>query len=140
MILVLGLLFAAPASEIAHRVRIDHPAGPVHAEYRPRLDIRQSQLGVAGPGGRSTTLRCRWQVNLVVDRQARHASGTLQRALRTDGIAGGSRPGWCTANRAAIAKDIASATRDMRGALEALAGEDAQVLRAELDQIGIGTS
>ncbi|UYY79125.1 hypothetical protein [Sphingomonas sp. R1] len=140
MILVLGLLFAAPPSEIPHRVRIDHPAGPVHAEYRPRLDIRQTQLGVAGPGGRSSTLRCRWQVDLMVDRRAQHASGTLQRALRKDAIAAGSRPGWCTANRAAITKDIASATRDMRGAVEALAGQDDRVLRAELDQIGTGTS
>jgi len=134
--LILGLLLAAPFSEIAHRVRIDHDSGPVHADYRMRVDVRHQQLGVAGPGGRASTLRCRWQADLVVDRQARHAAGTLQRALRQESVAAGSRPGWCTANRAVIAKDVASATKDMRGAVEALAGQDAEMLRAELDHIG----
>lgn len=140
MIFMLGLLFAAPTSEIAHSVRVDHPAGPVHADYRARIDVRHQQLGVAAPGGRASTLRCRWQADLVVDRQGRHASGTLHRALRQESVAAGSRPGWCTANRAVIAKDVASATADMRGAVEALADRDAEMLRAELDQIGTGTS
>ncbi|OAN66948.1 hypothetical protein [Sphingomonas sp. TDK1] len=134
--LILGLLLAAPFSEIAHSVRIDHPAGPVHTDYRAQIDIRHQQLGVAAPGGRASTLRCRWQADLVVDRQARHAAGTLQRELRQEAVASGSRPGWCTANRAAITKDVASATKDMRGAVEALAARDAEMLRAELDQIG----
>lgn len=134
--LILGLLLSTPTSEIAHSVRIDHEAGPVHAEYRMRVDVRHHQLGVAGPGGRASTLRCRWEADLVVDRQARHAAGTLQRELRQESVAAGSRPGWCTANRAAIAKDVASATADMRGAVEALAGKDAEMLRAEVDQIG----
>lgn len=138
--LILGLLLAAPFSEIAHRVRIDHVAGPVHADYRMRVEVRHQQLGVAGPGGRMSTLRCRWQADLVVDRQARHAGGMLQRALRRDGVAEGSRPGWCTTNRAVIAEDVARATRDMRGAVEALARRDAEDLRAELDQIGTGAS
>ncbi len=140
MILVLGLLLAAPASEIAHSMRIDHATGPVHAEYRMRVDVRHEQLGVAGPGGRASTLRCRWQADLVVDRQARHAAGTLRRDLRQEGVAAGSRPGWCTTNRAGIARDVARATQDMRGAVAALAGQDAEMLRAELDQIGPGTS
>ncbi|WP_010544351.1 hypothetical protein [Sphingomonas elodea] len=134
--LILGLLLAAPSSEIAHSVRIDHAAGPVHADYRMRVDVRHEQLGVAGPGGRASTLRCRWQADLVVDRQARHAAGTLQRALRQDSVATGSRPGWCTANRAVIAKDVARATNNMRGEVEALARQDAEALRVELDQIG----
>lgn len=134
--LILGLLLGAPTSEIAHSVRIDHEAGPVHADYRMRVDVSHNQVGVAGPGGRPSTLRCRWQADLVVDRHARHATGTLQRALRQERVATGSRPGWCTANRAVIAKDVAQATQDMQGAVEALARQDAEMLRAELDQIG----
>jgi hypothetical protein len=134
--LILGLLLAAPSSEIAHSVRIDHAAGPVHADYRMRIAVHHQQLGVAGPGGRVSKLRCRWQADLIVDRQARHATGTLRRALRQEGVAAGSRPGWCTANRATIAKDVASATKDMRGPVQALAGQDAEMLRAELDHIG----
>lgn len=138
--LILGLLLAAPFSEIAHRVRIDHETGPVHADYRMRIDVRHQQLGTAGPGGRASTLRCRWEADMVIDRQARHPAGTLQRALRQERVAAGSRPGWCTANRAVIAKDVASATKDMRGAVEALARQDAETLRAELDRIGPGNS
>ncbi len=134
--LILGLLLSAPASEITHSVRIDHVAGTVHADYRMRVDVRHEQLGVAGPGGRASTLRCGWKADLVLDRQARHAAGTLQRALRQEGVASGSRPGWCTANRAAIAQDVARATQDVRGEVEALARQDAEALRAELDQIG----
>ncbi|WP_294330583.1 hypothetical protein [uncultured Sphingomonas sp.] len=139
MIVMLGLLLAAPLSEIVHSVRIEHPTGPAHAEYRMRVDVRHQQLGVAAPGSHAATLRCRWRADLVVDRQARHATGTLRRALRQDGVAAGSRPGWCTASRAVIAKDVARATTDMRGAVAALAGRDAELLRAELDQIGTGT-
>lgn len=138
--LILGLLLGAPTSEIAHSVRLDHAAGPVHADYRMRIDVRHDQVGVAGPGGRPSTLRCRWQADLVVDRHARHASGTLHRALREERVASGSRPGWCTTNRAAIAKDVARATEDMRGAVQALARQDTETLRAELDQIGPRTS
>ena len=138
--LILGLLLGAPTSEIAHSVRIEHAAGPVHADYRMRVDVHHQQLGVAGPGGRASTLRCRWEVDLVVDRQARHTAGTLQRALRQEGVASGSRPGWCTANRAVIAQDVARATTNMRGAVEALARQDAEMLRAELDQIGSSNS
>lgn len=138
--LILGLLLAAPFSEIAHSVRIDHEAGPVQADYRMRIDVRHQQLGTAGPGGRTSTLRCRWQADMMVDREARHPAGTLQRALRQERVATGSRPGWCTANRAVIARDVASATKDMRGAVEALARRDADTLRAELDRIGPSNS
>jgi len=139
MIVMLGLLLAAPFSEIVHSVRIDYPTGPAHAEYRMRVDVRHQQLGVAAPGSHAATLRCRWRADLVLDREARHTGGTLRRALRQESVATGSRPGWCTANRAAIAKDVASSTSDMRGAVAALAGQDAALLRAELDQIGTGT-
>lgn len=139
MIVMLGLLLAAPFSEIVHSVRIDHPTGPAHAEYRMRVDVRHQQLGVAAPGSHAATLRCRWRADLVLDREAHHTGGTLRRALRQESVASGSRPGWCTANRAAIAKNVASSTSDMRGAVAALAGQDAALLRAELDQIGTGT-
>lgn len=137
--LSLGLLLAAPFSEIVHSARIDHPSGPAHAEYRMRVDVRHQQLGVAAPGSHAATLRCRWRADLVVDRQASHATGTLRRVLHREDVASGSRPGWCTANRAVIAKDVASSTGAMRGAAAALAGQDAEALRAELDLIGTGT-
>lgn len=141
--LILGMLLGTPTtatptvSEIAHSIRIDHDAGPVHADYRMRIDVRHDQVGTAGPGGRPSTLRCRWQADLLLDRSARHSAGTvLQRSLRRDAVASGSRPGWCTANRDAIARDVARATTDVQGEIRALAQQDADGLRAELDRLG----
>lgn len=141
--LILGMLLGTPTtaippmSEIAHSIRVDHAAGPVDADYRMRIDVSHNQVGSAGPGGRPSTLRCRWEADLLLDRSARHSAGTvLQRSLRRDAVASGSRPGWCTANREAIARDVARATSDVQGEVRALAQQDAEGLRAELDRLG----
>lgn len=144
--LVAGLLLGAPAAAaepvatLEHRVRLDHAAGPVDAQYRSRVTLTHQQLGSAAPGGRPSTLRCAWRADLVVEREARPASGAvLQRALRREAAAEGSRPGWCSTQRAAIAREVAGRTRALQGELAALAEEDRDVLAAEIDRLHRGT-
>ncbi|MHA6719126.1 hypothetical protein ACX40Y_06695 [Sphingomonas sp. RS6] len=127
---------AEPASGIAHVERLDHASGTVDARYRLDLDISHRQIGAVAPGGRAGTLRCVWQADLIVDRTAARADGSvLRRNVRHDAMMSGSRPGWCTAQREAIRREVAARSNAMQEQMIELARRDIDALRAELDDL-----
>lgn len=126
---------AGVAAPVEHRTRLDHASGAAEVHYRAAVAVRHRQVGVPAPGGRASTLACRWEAGLVVERDARHASaGRLSRTIERAAAIEGSRPGWCSTQGAAIRQDIARRAGDWRGRLAAIAEEDHHVLRAELDR------
>lgn len=134
--LLLGALAAAPAAANDHSVRIDHHAGPVDAQYRAVTKVAHKQVGAVVPGGRASTLRCAWSAGVTVDREARLPSGaTMTRSIHRDDVISGSRPGWCSAQREAISKDVAARTDKVRDHMLAVAHEDRAELHAELDRL-----
>jgi hypothetical protein len=120
----------------AHEVRIEHSSGAVDARYHGRLVVAHRQVGAVAPGGRASTLRCAWQADVVVDRAARHPSGsTMARSITRDRVLTGSRPGWCAGARQAIDREVAARSADIRTHLLAVADEDRATLMAETDRL-----
>lgn len=132
-----GLLAAGMSvAPVDHSVQVRHHSGPVSAVYRSKIAVRHTQVGAVAPGGKPATLRCRWSVNLIVDRQARAASGTVvARNMVREGVLSGSRPGWCDTQRKAIARDVATQLKNLDRHVAVVAQEDHDVLRAELDRL-----
>ncbi|WP_229664560.1 hypothetical protein [Sphingomonas metalli] len=127
---------AAPAAATEHRVRIEHHGGAVDAVYRADVAVSHRQVGAATPGGRASTLRCLWSAGLTVERQAQHPGGSIMtRSISRDAVVEGSRAGWCSGQRAQIAREVALRTDRVRQEMMAIAEEDHSVLRAELDQM-----
>lgn len=134
--LLLGVAMAAPQGGMAHSARIDHRSGTVQSDYTADVQVTHQQIGTVGAGGRPSTLRCLWRAGLVVERQARHASGSmLARSFTHDRVIEGSRPGWCSAQKAAIAQEVASRGDALQAQLVRLAQEDHPVLHAEIDRM-----
>jgi len=134
--LLLGMAMAAPDGGMAHSARIDHRSGTVQSDYTADVQVTRQQIGTVGVGGRPSTLRCLWRAGLVVERQARHASGsTLARSFSHDKVIEGSRPGWCSAQKTAIAQEVASRNDALHARLIELAQEDQPVLHAEIDRM-----
>lgn len=132
--LLLGTVPEAPALE--HRVAVPHASGAIDARYRGDVVVRHKQVGTVAAPGRASTLRCRWEAHLAVERQAHHASGAAAiRSLRRDAIASGSRVGWCETNRAAIEQEVAGRADEWRRHMVALAEEDRADLLAEIDRL-----
>jgi hypothetical protein len=129
------------ALSVDHASRVDHHSGPVDARYRGDVKIRQQQVGAAGPGGRPSTLRCTWAGDMTIAREARSSAGAIMsRVVTRDAVLTGSHVGWCGSQGKAIAAQVA-ARRDMLDRhIQAVAQEDHQVLRAELDRFHGGTS
>lgn len=143
-ILALALAVAAPAlargpaatATIDHQAQIDHHSGPVTARYRGALLVDHRQLGAAAPAGRAASLRCEWTARLSVDRHAVTAAGTTaRRSFVSDRSFSGHRPGWCAGQRDAITRDVAARTMDLDRHIQAVAREDHDLLRAELDRL-----
>ncbi|MFN3776794.1 hypothetical protein [Sphingomonas parapaucimobilis] len=139
MLLIAGLaLGGALASDgaLEHRVQLDHHSGPVAVRYSADIDVTHKQIGAVTTGGRPSTLRCLWSANVTVHREARGAGGTaLMRSAAQDRVIEGSRPGWCSTNRSAIAQDVARRHDAVRDHLQAVAQEDHGLLRAEMDRL-----
>ncbi|USU04972.1 hypothetical protein NF701_16420 [Sphingomonadaceae bacterium OTU29THOMA1] len=134
--LLLGAASAAVGMTVDHQSRVDHHSGPVAAQYRGTIAVSHQQVGAVAPAGKMSTLRCRWAANMVVDRHAVAASGaTMTRQIEREAVLKGTRPGWCSTHRAAIAQEVADRAADMKGHLIDLAQEDHEALRNELDRI-----
>lgn len=134
--LILGLAIAAPAATIDHSARLDHHSGPVDTRYRGSVSVNHKQVGAVAPGGRPSTLRCMWSADMTVDRHATTAAGTLMtRRISREGVVSGNRSGWCDTNKASIAKEVAVRMQTMNHHLTAVAQEDHEYLRLELDQL-----
>ncbi len=138
--LVLGTVAAAalagPGAAMEHSLRIDHASGTTEVHYRGDVDVVHRQVGAVAPGGRASTLSCRWKANVSVTREARHASGsTMTRAIEGARAIEGTRAGWCSTQRDAIAQEVAQRTEAMRAHLLAIAAEDHPVLMAEIERL-----
>ncbi|UYY57771.1 hypothetical protein [Sphingomonas sp. S2-65] len=134
----LSIFAAAPvgAATHTHTLVVDHPSGPVDARYRGRVIVEHQQIGSVAPPGRGATLRCAWTARLAVDRTATTPSkAAASRSFVTDGIMRGSRPGWCSAARSAIAGEVASRLSNADVHLAAAARADHPVLLAEIDRL-----
>ncbi|WP_230481100.1 hypothetical protein [Sphingomonas sp. Leaf21] len=138
-LLVVGLLLggvAASDAALEHRVQLDHHSGPVAVRYSADVGVTHKQIGAVTTGGRPSTLRCQWSANVTVHREARAGNGAaLLRSASSDGVMQGSRPGWCSANRNAIAQEVAERQDSVRDHLQAVAQEDHGLLRAEMDRL-----
>ncbi|KQN25185.1 hypothetical protein ASE86_02695 [Sphingomonas sp. Leaf33] len=137
-LLVGSAAMTAGSTDIAHRhsARIDHHRGAIDAQYSGRVGVVYKQVGAVTPGRVPSSLRCQWQARLIVERDARHASGaTMTRTMVRDRALTGSRPGWCSGAKAAIARDVAAHDAALRAHLLALAADDHDVLTAEIDRL-----
>ncbi|WP_052134678.1 hypothetical protein [Sphingomonas sp. 37zxx] len=134
--LMLGMTAAVSSATVVHETRIDHHTGPVHVRYNGAVMIEHKQIGTVAPGGRPSTLRCAWQANMAVTREAKATPGTLMtRQFVREDIASGSRAGWCSSNKAAIAKEVAARTTELDRQIIEVAQDDQNVLRSELDRL-----
>lgn len=139
MLLIAGLVLGTAAASdgaIEHRMQLDHHSGPVAVRYSANVGVTHKQIGAVATGGRPSTLRCLWSANVTVHREARATTGTtLSRSAARDGVIEGSRPGWCSTQRAAIAREVAQRQDAVRDHVQAVAQEDHPTLRAEMDRL-----
>lgn len=137
--LALGMLVAAPAQALEHEVVIEHPAGPIAADYAGTVNVETRQVGTAGVAGRPSTLRCIWSASLRVDRTAVVGDAMQsRRSMTRDGVANGSTPGWCSSKDASIDR-LVDARRDaFRTAILALVAQDRTAILAEADSLRSG--
>ncbi len=134
LIIAAGLLLGSPTAAADHRVEIDHRGQRVDVTYRSAMDVAHKQVGAVSAPGRAGTLRCAWKANVSVERQARSAAGhVLTRTIASDAPIEGSRPGWCSGQRNAIAQEVAARTGEVREHLLAVAERDREALALELD-------
>lgn len=134
LVVTMGLLLSAAQPE-THRVELDHRGARVDVTYRGDTLIEHKQIGMPAPGGRMSTLRCAWQARVSVHREARVAAGhVLTRTVASATPMEGSRPGWCSGQRVAIARDVAARSEDVRAHLLAVAASDRDTLALELDR------
>lgn len=133
LIIAAGLLLGSFTTD-AHRLEIDHRGQRVDVTYRSDLDVEHRQVGTPAPGGRMSTLRCAWKARVSVQREARSPAGhVLTRTIASDAPIAGSRAGWCSGQRAAIAQEVAARSDDVRAHLLAVADRDREALALELD-------
>lgn len=133
--MTLSLTASLPATP--HSIVVQHSSGPAQVDYRSQLAIEHRQIGSVAPGGRASTLRCMWTANLLVDRTATSRSGSIaSRSFVHSDLASGHRPGWCTANKRSIERDVAARMTDSDVHIAKAAEADQQMLHAELDRLG----
>lgn len=133
LIIAAGLLLGSPTID-DHRIEVDHRGQRVDVTYRSDMDVSHKQVGAVGAPGRASTLRCTWKANVSVQREARSAAGhVLTRTMTSDTPIEGSRPGWCSGQRNAIAQEVAARSGDVRDHLLAVAERDREALALELD-------
>lgn len=117
-----------------HNVQLDHRGGTAAVRYSGNVDVEYRQVGNTAPGGRSSTLSCRWSADLTVHREARHSSGaTASRVLTQERALEGRRPGWCEAHRGAVQQEVAARADELQQRVAAMARHDRDNLLAELE-------
>jgi hypothetical protein len=133
--LAVGVCLASPAMALEHKVVIEHPEGPIAADYAGTVNVETRQTGSVAAPGRQSTLRCEWSASLSVDRTAQ-VGETLKtrREMRQDDVASGSTPGWCRTNAKAIDKLVDARKETFRSAMLELVAQDRTALLAEAGQ------
>lgn len=133
--LAIGVCLAAPAMALEHKVVIEHPEGPIAADYAGTVNVETRQIGSVGAPGRPSTLRCQWSASLSLERTAQ-VGETLKtrREMRRDDVATGSAPGWCRNNAKAIDRLVDARRERFRSAMLELVAQDRTALLAEAGQ------
>lgn len=131
----LGLGLASPAMALEHSVVIEHPDGPIAADYAGTVKVETRQIGSVSAPGRPSTLRCEWSASISVDRTAK-VGDTLKtrRDMRQDDVATGSAPGWCRNSAKAIDRLVDARKETLRAAMLDLVAQDRTALLAEAGQ------
>ncbi|MEM9501925.1 MAG: hypothetical protein AAF941_08775 [Pseudomonadota bacterium] len=134
MAMALGLLMGSPALALDHETIIDHPLGPIAADYDGEIKIETKQIGPVRIPGRGTPQRCNYSASVVVDRTALLGSAfQARRSMISDDVITGSVPGRCSAREGHISKLVYARREDLQAALMALVGQDRDVLLAEAE-------
>ena len=129
-----AIALCSPAQAMEHKATIDHPVGPIAADYVARSSVTMQQVGTVGVGGRQDTLRCRWTVSLAVERHARLASGhQARRTLSRANVVKGSAPGWCPQQGSGAERIAARHRDDLHAAMMAMVEQDRALILAEAD-------
>ncbi|MCC2977787.1 hypothetical protein LK533_14015 [Sphingomonas sp. PL-96] len=134
--LVAALALATGATPLTHEVRVGGGPVPLTLRYDAEVTVEHRQHGTVAPGGRADTLRCHWATRADVRRtlvggaQAQQAvplasTGALQPMK-------GHRPGWCEANRNAIAASVEAGLPRLRAELVAFAERDRPQVASEI--------
>lgn len=133
--LVAAVAICGPAQAMEHKTVIEHPVGPIAADYSGATVVRMKQLGVAGGAGRASSLRCAWTVSLSVERDARVGDAwQAKRTLSRANVLKGSAPGWCSERNSGVDRMVAARRDDLRGAMMAMVEQDRTALLAEADK------
>jgi hypothetical protein len=132
--LAIGMLAAAPALALEHRAVIEHPEGPISADYTGSTMIEVKQVGSIGTPGRTGSLRCDWSVSLSVERKASAGTAhTSHRSMVRGDVLKGSSPGWCSDKSGAAEKAIAARRETLRDAMMTMVAQDRAMILVEAD-------
>ncbi|MDP3551552.1 MAG: hypothetical protein Q8R81_14320 [Novosphingobium sp.] len=129
-----GLVLSAPAQAMEHKAVIEHPVGPIAADYTGATRVEMQQIGTAGVGGRPSSLRCQWSVSLSVERHAQvGASLQAKRSMTRDDVIKGTSPGWCSERGSGIDQIVEARRDELRNAMMAMVAQDRDVILVEAD-------
>jgi hypothetical protein len=134
--LVAALALATSAIPLTHEVAIEGGPVPLTLRYDADVTVEHRQHGTVAPGGRADTLRCHWTTRADVRRTlVGGAPGARTLALASTGALRpmkGHRPGWCEANRTAIAASVEAGLPALRAELVAFAERDRPHVSSEI--------
>jgi hypothetical protein len=129
-----SLAFGTSAQAMEHKVVIEHPVGPIAADYSGATRVEMQQLGSAGAAGRPSSLRCQWTVSLEVQRSAQvGASLQAKRSMSRNDVLKGTAPGWCSERGSGIDRMVEARRDDLRSAMMAMVAQDRDVILVEAD-------
>lgn len=129
-----ALAFSAPAVAMEHTTVIEHPAGPITADYAGATRVEMKQIGTVAGAGRASSLRCQWSVSLSVERQAQvGANLQAKRSMLRNDVITGSSPGWCSERGNGIDRVIEARREDLRSAMMAMVAQDRAVILVEAE-------
>jgi hypothetical protein len=137
--LLVAMTLATGTISLTHEVPVEGSATPLTLRYEADIAVEHRQVGTVAPGGRADTLRCHWTAGGDVRRTLIGAGrGTAERRLPLASTGAlepmkGHRPGWCEANRAAIAASVEAGLPALRTQLVAFAERDRTTLSSEID-------
>ena len=134
--LVAALALAMGATPLTHDVPIDGGPVPLTLRYDAEVTVQHRQLGSVAPGGRTDTLRCHWTASAPIRRTlvSRSDAGRQLPLASTGALEPmkGHRPGWCDANRGAIAAAVEARLPALRTELVAFAERDRPHVSSEI--------
>lgn len=129
-ILIAAALAAATTALPAHTSTVEHRGQNLAVEYRPVVETKLRQAGMAPPG-RPATQICNWKASVSVERKLQGAAHS-QRVGDVREISG-SQAGDCNLQGDRIAQQVAARGDAVQAHVAAVAAADRPVLLADLD-------